>query len=592
MVTVEYLASSRRVCLTTDLQDSGWVEIRRACLEQSDEFEDLGPSKFSLPWWSFLAIRQAIAYYAKEFSIVVNVDAASTKLLTEALSKAKNFEGDGKHLYATTEIVAKLKTAGFKRELTDKQIRNIHKIIQYASSATFSVPGAGKTTEALAYFSLRRTEATYLLVIAPKNAFAAWEEQVSECLPELKNEVCRLTGGLANIGRLLKKPSRILLVTYQQIPTVIELLGSFMNEHHTMIFLDESHRMKRGTAGVIGKAILSLSHLPDSKLIMSGTPLPNSLADLVPQFNFLYPEIKVNENTVKDLIQKVFVRTTKKELNLPEVRRNVRSVDLTPSQRYLYTLLRSEVAREAAKLRTTDRVALRRFSRSVMKMLQLVSNPMLLAKQPSIHEGLLGQILSEEDSPKVSYVCDRARELANHGKKTVIWSSFVDNVELIASRLSDLRAEYIHGGVEAGSEEEEDTREAKIKRFHNDEHTYVLVANPAACSEGISLHTVCHNAIYLDRNFNAAQYLQSEDRIHRYGLKPNDITYVEIVYAPDTIDDIVDSRLRAKVKRMGEVLDDPDLNIDPISLDPESTELEEGDVSEVLDYLKRAELPF
>lgn len=587
MVTVEYLADSRRVCLSTDQQSPGWVDIRRACLEQSDEFEDFGPSKFSLPWWSFLAVRQAIGYYAKENDITINVDAAATKLLTEAIAKARNFESNGVELYAPEEIIPRLIETGFERELTDKQVRNIHKLIKHTSSATFSVPGAGKTTEALAFFSLHRTPNTFLLVIAPKNAFAAWEEQVSECLPEMHNEVCRLIGGSANITRLLSEPKRILLITYQQVPTVIELLGGFLNEHPAMIFLDESHRMKRGTSGVIGQAILSLAHLPSNKLIMSGTPLPNSLTDLVPQFNFLYPEIKADESSIKELVQKVFVRTTKKELNLPKVERVSRPIDLTPSQRYLYTLLRSETAREAANLRTTDRVALRRLSRSVLRLIQLVSNPMLLAKHPIAHEGVLGQILSEEDSPKLSYVCDRARELASQGRKTVIWSSFVDNVELIAARLSDLRAEYIHGGVEAGSEEEEDTREAKIKRFHNDEHTYVLVANPAACSEGISLHTVCHNAIYLDRTFNAAQYLQSEDRIHRYGLGPDDITYVEIVYAPDTIDDIVDTRLRAKVKRMGEVLDDPDLNIDPISLDPETTDLEDEDIGEVLDYLKK-----
>jgi hypothetical protein len=31
------------------------------------------------------------------------------------------------------------------------------------------------------------------------------------------------------------------------------------------------------------------------------------------------------------------------------------------------------------------------------------------------------------------------------------------------------------------------------------------------------LHKVCQNAIYVDRTFNAAHFLQSEDRIHRLG---------------------------------------------------------------------------
>ncbi|OAM52691.1 hypothetical protein A7981_04360 [Methylovorus sp. MM2] len=586
MILVEYVAETRQVRLISDENGAGWIHIRRTCLDQTDEFEDIGPSQFAIPWWSFLAVRSSIGFYAKEYGLTLNVDDQATKLLKEALAKSKSFNQDGEEIFSLDAIRPKLTALKFARPITDKQLRNIHKLIKYKAAATFSVPGAGKTTEALAYFAIMRNENTHLLVIAPKNAFAAWEEQLKECLPALKDDICRLIGGFNNISALLTHPKKLLLITYQQVPNVIELLGSFLNEHPCMVFLDESHRMKRGATGVIGKAILSLAHLPSNKLIMSGTPLPNNISDLVPQFNFLYPEIKAEDSTVKDLIQKVFVRTTKIELGLPKVNRVSIPVSLTPAQQYLYTLLKSETALEAANLKTADRNAVRRFSRSVLRLIQLVSNPMLLANTPLAHQGILAEILSEEDSPKVDWVCNRARQLAYEGKKTVIWSSFVGNVELIAARLADLKAEYIHGGVEAGSEEEEDTREAKIKRFHDDQHTYVLVANPAACSEGISLHTVCHHAIYLDRNFNAAQYLQSEDRIHRFGLTLEQKTYIEIVCAPGTIDEVVDSRLRAKVQRMGEVLDDPDLNIDPITLDPEATDLEKEDIGEILNYLQ------
>ena len=43
----------------------------------------------------------------------------------------------------------------------------------------------------------------------------------------------------------------------------------------------------------------------------------------------------------------------------------------------------------------------------------------------------------------------------------------------------------------------------------------VLVANPAAAAESISLHEHCNHALYLDRTYNAGQFLQSQDRIHR-----------------------------------------------------------------------------
>jgi len=95
-----------------------------------------------------------------------------------------------------------------------------------------------------------------------------------------------------------------------------------------------------------------------------------------------------------------------------------------------------------------------------------------------------------------------------------------------------------------------------------------MVANPAAASEGISLHTVCQNAIYVDRTFNAAHYLQSEDRIHRLGLRKDQAPTVEILEGRSTIDEIVRLRLGLKVDRMSTVLDDPSLNVDPIPFDP------------------------
>ena len=74
-----------------------------------------------------------------------------------------------------------------------------------------------------------------------------------------------------------------------------------------------------------------------------------------------------------------------------------------------------------------------------------------------------------------------------------------------------------------------------------------MVANPAAASEGVSLHRICHHAIYLDRTFNAAHYLQSEDRIHRFGLPADQKTTIEIVECLDSVDETVRMRLNLKI---------------------------------------------
>ena len=226
--------------------------------------------------------------------------------------------------------------------------------------------------------------------------------------------------------------------------------------------------------------------------------------------------------------------------------------------------------------------------KSAIRLLQITSNPQLLVNHPYADLGPMRDALSEGPSLKLKRACNRARELAAEGKKCVIWSHFVINVETIAASLSDQGADYIHGGVEAGSEEESDTREAKIKRFHEDDQAMVLVANPAACAEAISLHTVCHNAIYIDRNFNAAQFLQSIDRIHRLGLKRGTKTNVEIFYSPGTIDDVVHTRLETKIKNMERVLMDHSIQpeIEDVELDDDEFFSAE-DRDAYLQYLKQ-----
>jgi SNF2 family DNA or RNA helicase len=227
----------------------------------------------------------------------------------------------------------------------------------------------------------------------------------------------------------------------------------------------------------------------------------------------------------------------------------------------------------------------------VIRLLQAASNPLLLIRTSSLPSQTLRAIIQEEDSNKIRYACNRARYLAAKGSKVVIWSTFVDTIETIADRLTDIGADYIHGGVDAGSDDEEQTRERKIRDFHINDKCCVLVGSPASCGEGISLHEVCHHAIYVDRNYNAGQYLQSEDRIHRLGLKKNQRTSIEILSSVGSVDESVQRRLARKIAAMANVLNDPGLHIDPISLDPDKLDddesLDESDVRDLLRQLKR-----
>ncbi len=110
-------------------------------------------------------------------------------------------------------------------------------------------------------------------------------------------------------------------------------------------------------------------------------------------------------------------------------------------------------------------------------------------------------------------------------------------------------------GVYHNTDSEDLNRESLIKRFKLDKECRVLIANPAACAESISLHTACHDAIYLDRSFNCAHYLQSLDRIHRLGLSSSVKTCYHILLAEETVDEVVHNRLKVKMQTMRQVLE-------------------------------------
>ena len=554
-IRIDYLIYTEQVNISNDSTDKvAWKSLYSfICDYLPMSVVSYSDWSITFPWRYFLSIKGFVGQYfsarhnqyrvvftdnAKSMLKTANDTSYNTALALNARSEA--------------EIKANLESIGFKRSLTINQLNNLKKISHLPGAATFSVPGAGKTTEALAFFFLNATDADRLLVVAPKNAFSAWDEQLDAWMGENYGKFARLRGGEAAIQTALQTNPRFMLITYDQLSRVKNTIVSLLSSGNIYMFLDESHRIKGGKQIKRADAILEMAHLPKRKLIMSGTPMPQSPKDLVSQFSFLYPTKDVTDTTVIDLIQPIFVRTTKGQLGIPKLDHRVVQVPMTQLQREIYKTLKSEVRRQLNPvLSDSSRDELRRIGKCVMKVMEFVSNPSLLSNDMDYaFDRRVGALLLESDGPKIDYVCRRARQLAAEGKKVLIWSSFVQNVELIALRLSDLGAEFIHGGVDAGDESDFDTREGKIKRFHTDDTCKVLVANPAACSEGISLHKVCQYAIYLDRSFNAAHYMQSEDRIHRLGLSPDAKPQIEFVECEDSIDQVVRTRLELKVKTM------------------------------------------
>jgi SNF2 family DNA or RNA helicase len=255
---------------------------------------------------------------------------------------------------------------------------------------------------------------------------------------------------------------------------------------------------------------------------------------------------------------------------------------MKPGQLALYSIVRNEFLREFAKKasQSMGQAQLLKARRSVMRLLQLSINPSLALSamandDVAVKSAIADQVMDEGHSAKMSAVMDHARELARQGQKSVIWTIFTDTIHSFASSLADLNPVFVHGGVPSGSDSDPQTREGRIKTFHEDGSCSVLIANPAAAGEGISLHTVCHTALYADRSYVSTHYLQSIDRIHRLGLPPDQDTNIVIYRAKapaqiGSIDLSVSRRLTEKIRNMQVLLDDPDLH--QLALDEEEAD--------------------
>ena len=128
------------------------------------------------------------------------------------------------------------------------------------------------------------------------------------------------------------------------------------------------------------------------------------------------------------------------------------------------------------------------------------------------------------------------------------------------------------------------TREGIVKDFNNPASDFKLViVNPFTVAESISLHKACHNAIYLERSFNCAHYMQSKDRIHRYGLPQGTNTNYYYILSAESIDETIDVRLKDKEARMLQIIESM-----PIPLFQNTTEEGDEDIKAILtDYVKR-----
>jgi SNF2 family DNA or RNA helicase len=172
-----------------------------------------------------------------------------------------------------------------------------------------------------------------------------------------------------------------------------------------------------------------------------------------------------------------------------------------------------------------------------------------------------------------------AKSLVLEKKKVVLWDTFVVNMQALKSLLDDLGVEsQIVNGQVTGED-----RINIINSFRNGS-LQVLIASPATLAESISLHRACQNSIYVNRNFNAAQFIQSKDRIHRINMPEGTTANYFFLENDSTIDSDIGKSLEIKEQRMLKILDSDEV---VVKGDLNSVDLSGLTNEEIISYFTR-----
>lgn len=521
------------------------------------------------------------------------------------------------------------------RKLRQHQRVGVAHALTAINVGNFSVPGAGKTTTTLAtaVTHLQAGTIDLIVVVGPLACFDPWEKETRAAVGSLIR--ARRVRGTARQRQGIygqTKPQDLLLLSYPTAAADQLTLLDLFKRHRVMLIVDESHRVKRFRGGVWAPALVELAKRATVRMVLSGTPMPQSGKDLYTQLNILWPDGQLTgtrdafaarvDSDFDEVVRNVmpFVsRTPKAALGLPPYQIHHHSAELTGTQAEIYELIENRFRQRIADAATwKDKIDSLRRGRPI-RLLQAATNPLTFSAKdtyfrlprmddssPTLMERLADYGDSGEQPAKSLVAIDLIRSIADRGEKVVCWSNFVPNLDhfrILVSEALGIPCYQVDGRVPAGRDAlhtdtdleaevpgDADTRESVIERFLGEQGPAVLITNPASCSESISLHSSCHNAIYLDRTYDCAMFLQSIDRIHRLGL-PSDVTVnvhiiKSLINGRDTVDALVDGSLAAKSRRMQQLLEGAELVPFNLSEDPAvDAEGTEADLESLLRYL-------
>ena len=574
------LLSKNIVCINRDasVNDSLWSDIE-TWWDQECSNVTSSSNTVEIPLPSFILYIQWLRSHWSNNNRKYTVSSELTAAVNDIKVESKQFDDLLKNIANPTPY--DLSNLDLKRQPTPFQKDNINRLLRMPSGANFSVPGAGKTTTTLIVWAALRKqgELNRLLVIAPRSAFEAWHEDTKATFSDnfISSEFT---------NDQIDTATDILIVNYEQLQNQNKLLrlSNWVEKNDAMVAIDEAHRVKGGSNSIRWHGVREVASRAKRIDLLTGTPMPQGFNDLKNLYSISWPNIPSNnfsESTLRSAQRGgIFVRTTKTELGLPEPTLTEILIPMEKIQSDVYSALRRNYSGTFG-LNSRDESFMHKKGKAVLTLIAVATNPGLLSeirtedsylglewppKDFNVDSNLLDLIsnyVSHEMPAKYKWISKYVKKAANENRKVLVWSNFVGNLHALKRVLQPYNPALIFGKVDSQS------RKTELRRFRTDPDCHVLLTNPQTLGEGVSLHHECHDAIYVDRIYNAGLYLQSVDRIHRLGLPKDQDTRIFILNSERSIDHRVSLSLATKIERMSRALNDPGLveSAIPLELD-------------------------
>lgn len=460
----------------------------------------------------------------------------------------------GDHKYdAKLAEFARVVDGSMVRRLKDRQMRDAFFLASMARAGNFSVPGSGKTATVLGAFAFlaNRGLVERLMVVCPKNAFDSWRTEWDLCFGAKRPLSCFSTqdATFMGLGRVDKQrfirtaigDANLILVNYEASTNIADDLQRVAADKTLLVF-DEVHRVKR-VGGKQAQAALTISSEASYTFALTGTPLPNTYEDLYNFLHILYPheydnffgfdkrELKnatdEKQLQINERIQPFFCRTTKADLGVPPAEPDeLLRVDSDVRDDQLVGVLKNRYRKNKLTL--------------MLRLMQMENDPVDLLEDldPEEYRWILevdedtGEVDAVDYSDKIVDMINSlgvskkrmravrlVEDIVRSGRPVIVWCVFRKSMQ-------DLKKDLIQRGIEAREvfgDVAVDDRSQILNDFRAGKFP-VLITNPHTLAESVSLHSVCHDAVYYEYSFNLVHLLQSKDRIHRLGLSEGQVT--------------------------------------------------------------------